>query len=350
MLTKNQLKKKLEGIINTEYDKQIVALCDPNYYENQYWKYALETHTSVPCIIRTVAEMLVTGSKLYTHSASDLKQANNWINYLNLYSDEKRQRFINEFILDLRDIAQNNYAYLIASAHGRFKDVVSTLDNFREKLLKSEIIKGMLMYFNSLPTLEDLSDKELVNARQILEDLQKKLNREDLIHDAMGYRIIVDSVNSSTDEDQLINFIYSFKDDMVNFFTESGYDIYDEKDYIADPKPKGYQSYHCIVRIMQTLVELQLRTSRMHEQAENGEAAHDEVYKNTESYKFLKQYFYNISENVGKVSINERIGILKSMNISNRPWCFTPNEEIPKTPAELKEFANLDLLAKIHEK
>lgn len=339
-----------EKTINDEYNNRIVTLCNPNYYENQYWKYALETHTSVPCIIRTVAEMLVTGSKYFTHSASDLKQAYNWIDYINLYTDETRQRFINDFILDLRDIAQDNYAYLIASAHGRFKDVVSTLDNFREKLLKSEIIKGLLADFESIPALKDLSEKECFNAKQILLDLQKHINRADLIHDAMGYRIIVDSVNSSTDEQQLIEFIYSFKDDMVDFFTESGYDIYDEKDYIADPKPKGYQSYHCIVRIMQALVEMQLRTYRMHEQAENGEAAHDEIYKNTKSYKFLKQYFYDISERLGKVSINKRIGILKSMNISNRPWCFTPNEEIPKTPAELKEFADLELLAKIHGK
>jgi len=47
------------------------------------------------------------------------------------------------------------------------------------------------------------------------------------------------------------------------------------KDYIAEPKPNGYQSLHTCLRASDGYVfEVQVRSARMHRQAEGGQAAH----------------------------------------------------------------------------
>jgi GTP pyrophosphokinase len=53
----------------------------------------------------------------------------------------------------------------------------------------------------------------------------------------------------------------------------------DYKDYVASPKPNGYQAIHDTVRLPSgRLMEVQIRTASMHAHAEHGEASH-EAYK-----------------------------------------------------------------------
>lgn len=53
------------------------------------------------------------------------------------------------------------------------------------------------------------------------------------------------------------------------------------KDYISQPKANGYQGIHMLITDVKTgnRLEIQIRTSDMHEYAENGGASHKKVYK-----------------------------------------------------------------------
>lgn len=108
--------------------------------------------------------------------------------------------------------------------------------------------------------------------------LYKKMKRVpniDDIYDLMALRIIVDDIATCY---LVLGELHSMYEPMVNRI----------KDYIAKPKPNGYQSLHTTVITKNGQpVEFQIRTHEMHEYAERGLAAsfHYNEQKLTDAYK-----------------------------------------------------------------
>lgn len=90
----------------------------------------------------------------------------------------------------------------------------------------------------------------------------KKVNRNiDDIYDLMALRIIV---NSKEECYRVLGILHSMYQPMIARI----------KDYIAVPKPNGYQSLHTtVITPSKQIVEFQIRTNDMHEYAERGLAA-----------------------------------------------------------------------------
>jgi GTP pyrophosphokinase len=109
--------------------------------------------------------------------------------------------------------------------------------------------------------------KPLINARvKHLYSLYRKLGRynNDLsqIYDLVACRILVDTVEECYEALGLIHQRWKPIEGRV-------------KDYIASPKPNGYQSLHTtVIAFDDKPLEIQIRTKKMHEQAEFGIAAH----------------------------------------------------------------------------
>jgi len=98
-----------------------------------------------------------------------------------------------------------------------------------------------------------------------LYSIHTKMRRQDIefddVHDVMAFRIMVDDVASCY---QALGVVHS------HFKPVPG----KIKDYIALPKPNGYRSLHTTIIGPKGKLEVQIRTSDMHEVAESGIAAH----------------------------------------------------------------------------
>lgn len=108
--------------------------------------------------------------------------------------------------------------------------------------------------------------------------LYKKLDRVgdiDKIHDLIALRIIVDDLSTC----------YLVLGELHRMYTP----MFDRiKDYVAQPKPNGYQSLHTTVQTSNgQIVEFQVRTREMHRYAEQGFAAsfHYNEQKLTDAYR-----------------------------------------------------------------
>jgi len=111
--------------------------------------------------------------------------------------------------------------------------------------------------------------------------LWKKLERYngDLsqIHDILALRIITSTVEDCY---KILGIVHKLFTPLPNSFD----------DYIARPKPNGYQALHTNVYLKNNqIIEIQIKTKEMHENAENGIAAHW-YYQNIRNLKNSQTY------------------------------------------------------------
>ncbi len=118
------------------------------------------------------------------------------------------------------------------------------------------------------------------------------------------------------------------------------------KDYIAQPKPNGYQSLHSTVFCAEgKIVEFQIRTTEMHEQAEHGIAAHwhyKEIKRRPQKigdkgYTLPKKLTWIQDLVKWQQDIQDNEVYLKSLSIDffqNRIFVFTPQGDVIDLPEE----------------
>lgn len=118
------------------------------------------------------------------------------------------------------------------------------------------------------------------------------------------------------------------------------------KDYIAQPKPNGYQSLHSTV-FSKTgeIVEIQIRTADMHSEAEYGIAAHWN-YKENAKNKGMPKERYAWIEQLAKIQVEmkEDYSYLEALKIDvfqTHIFVFTPKGDVIDLPedATIVDFA-----------
>lgn len=144
-----------------------------------------------------------------------------------------------------------------------YKEIAHDLDQTREERL--DFMRSSVEKIKRLLAQHGISAE--VSGRpkhiySIYKKMQRKHLRFDQLFDIRALRIIVDTVERCY---EVLSIVQS------NFNVLS----HEYDDYIAHPKPNGYQSLHTVVTDAKGRpVEIQIRTRQMHELAELGVAAH----------------------------------------------------------------------------
>jgi GTP pyrophosphokinase len=162
--------------------------------------------------------------------------------------------------------------------------------------------------------------------------LYKKLKRPDInmnlnkVYDLIAIRIIVDSIEECYKTLGIIHKIWKPLPGRI-------------KDYIAIPKSNGYQSLHTTIFATDgKITEIQVRTHKMHEEAEYGIAAHwayTESGKHKEGGKFnpklswVKQLVEWQKDNSKS---KEFLETLRIDFFKDRVFCFTPKGDVIDLP------------------
>ena len=163
--------------------------------------------------------------------------------------------------------------------------------------------------------------------------LKKVGGNIDDVYDLMALRILV-----KTQEEcyRVLGVIHSLYQPMVDRI----------KDYIAVPKPNGYQSLHTtVITLNEQIVEFQIRTYEMHEYAERGLAAsfHYHEQKDSKDYRLKRgtstlpahlQWITQLQEVANRLRDDEEVSS-DQLNIDlfgNRIFVYSPKGDIFNLP------------------
>lgn len=223
--------------------------------------------------------------------------------------------------LSMRYLEPEAYRELANKINMKKDDRVVELDRLKEYLekeLEKRGIKNFLVYGRTK------------HFYSIYRKLSKGHSFEE-IHDLSALRVITKDAGSCY---IVLGAIHEIWQNIPNRF----------KDYIGKPKDNGYQSLHTTV-ITHTgkLIEVQIRTRKMHEIAEEGIAAHWRYKENIKKAEEDKTKY--IEEKLGwirkikdwasemNVQRDDFVEGFKMDILGDQILCFTPNGEVLELPA-----------------
>ncbi len=195
----------------------------------------------------------------------------------------------------------------------------SRTDTAMPELLKVE--KNLKKIFNdyNLKNIQiDHREKHLYSLWKKLEKYQMDINH---VYDIIAMRVIVKNIEECYLALGLIHGTYKPLPGRI-------------KDYIALPKPNGYRSIHTtIITDTGSIIEIQIRTLEMHQEAEYGLAAHfaykENINGNDEKYAWIKELR---DAQQDETNIDNFFKNLKTDFFHDRVFAFTPKGEIINLP------------------
>jgi len=220
--------------------------------------------------------------------------------------------------LAFKYVYPKEYEWLVDQSKEKYEGLKSYLEKIKPIIIK-ELEK------------ENITFVSVDSRTKHLYSLYKKLQRFDMnfnkIYDMAAIRIVVKNIVECYKVLGVIHKLYRPLPEKI-------------KDYIATPKPNGYQSIHTTVFCPEgKIIEIQIRTEKMHEEAEKGIAAHwaySEQGKpkigglsNLKKFSWVKQ----LQEwQRGVAGSSEFLESLKIDFFKDRIFAFTPKGDVIDLP------------------
>ena len=234
-----------------------------------------------------------------------------------IYAPLANRLGINRFKWELEDLA---FKFLEPEEYENLKNQISIKRSDREKrlnvtlnLMKNNLLSAGLKEFEITGR-----PKHLYGIWSKMERQQKQFNE---IYDVAALRIIVQNTDSCYRALAVVH--DTFKPIPGRF-----------KDFIGLPKPNGYQSLHTSVIGRHRPIEVQIRTSEMHQVAEFGIAAHwkykeggSPAIGNTERFNWLRQ-LVELQQEGNEKDHNDYLASIKEDLFDEEVFVITPKGDV----------------------
>jgi len=239
----------------------------------------------------------------------------------NIYAPLANRLGIGQLKWELEDIS---FRYLHPQV---YKKIAKLLDETR--LEREQYMRDFVGNLNQ--QLQDLQIKGTVYGRpKHIYSIWKKMQQKSLgfeqLFDVRAVRIVVDKIQDCY---SALGIVHTQWRHLANEFS----------DYVATPKPNGYQSIHTVVLGPEgKSIEIQIRTEQMHDDAELGVAAHWRYKEGSASGKSnsfddkigwlrkILQWQDDVAES------GELLDELRSQVFEDRIYVFTPSGDVIDLP------------------
>jgi len=174
-----------------------------------------------------------------------------------------------------KELEDRAFPYVFPAESQKVKEILQSRFGKAEEVLEHErkVLQKRLAEVGFLKFSTSFRVKGLYS---MFHKLKRKEWNVDAIYDLLAMRLVVDSVEDCYRALGIIHELWRPLPGRV-------------KDYIAFPKPNGYQSIHTTVTTPNgVILEIQIRTSQMHREAEFGVASHI-LYKQPTSTDVVKK-------------------------------------------------------------
>lgn len=179
---------------------------------------------------------------------------------------------------------------------------------------------------NKLSDLLDdahIKHKDITGRAKHIYSIHKKLQKKDIafdkLNDAIALRILLPTIKDCY---AILSLIHNRWDHLPEEFD----------DYIANPKPNGYQSIHTAIKTSEgRVVEVQMRTFTMHESAELGVAAHWAYKEGKNASTSFDSKLKNLRQMMAwqqDINVSDNDNVDTRDLFSDRIYVFTPKGDI----------------------